>query len=198
MTCERVIHVLVVLAILQAGATPYFFVFWRWFSHWRAHWFQTGALMIGTFSLLGVLLHELWGVVLAARLDLPAWLSSAGWALLAVAYVFGLVADRQIGFRVRSFTPFFESHGRIRLKTTGAYGVVRHPIYTSGIGYQLGVFLVSGYVAVLIACVTFVLGALYFTRQEERRLMELLEDPSEYERYRSRVPALFPRLRRKA
>jgi len=57
--------------------------------------------------------------------------------------VFGTVADRQIG--LRSFMPFLDDDGRIQLKTTGAYGVVRHPIYASGIGFQLGVLLVTGF-----------------------------------------------------
>jgi protein-S-isoprenylcysteine O-methyltransferase Ste14 len=39
-------------------------------------------------------------------------------------------------------------------------------------------------------------GALWFTRQEERRLVALLDDPAAYERYRRRVPALLPRITR--
>jgi protein-S-isoprenylcysteine O-methyltransferase Ste14 len=115
--------------------------------------------------------------------------------LFAVATVFGTIADRQIGLRVRSFMPLFDEHGRIELKTTGAYSVVRHPIYAAGSGFQLGIFLVTGYPAVFVAWVVFTLGALWFTRQEEGRLMGLLDDPSEYDRYRQRVPALFPRIR---
>ena len=48
-----------------------------------------------------------------------------------VRNVLGFAADRQIGIRVRLFTPFFDRHGRIELKTTGAYGIVRHPIYAA-------------------------------------------------------------------
>lgn len=110
------------------------------------------------------------------------------------AFVFACVADRQIGFRVRSFAPFFDQDGRIDLKTTGAYGVVRHPIYSAGIGYQLAVLVVTGYLAVAVACVVFTVGAIWFTRQEEQHLKELLDDPAEYGRYCERVPALFPRI----
>jgi protein-S-isoprenylcysteine O-methyltransferase Ste14 len=42
----------------------------------------------------------------------------------------------------------------------------------------------------------FWLGALWFTRQEERRLVELLADPTAYDGYRARVGRLFPKLRR--
>jgi len=38
---------------------------------------------------------------------------------------------------------------------------------------------------------------LWFTRQEEARLVALLDDPTEYDRYRARVPALLPRLGRR-
>jgi len=66
----------------------------------------------------------------------------------------------------------------------------------AAIGYQLGVFLVTGYLAVAVALAVFALGALWFTRQEEQRLLELIDDPHEYELYRRRVPALIPRCRR--
>ncbi len=67
----------------------------------------------------------------------------------------------------------------------------------SGLRYlAFGVFLVSGYTAVLVAWAIFGLTSIWFTRQEEIRLMALLDDPSEYKRYRKRVPALFPFLRR--
>ncbi len=190
--CELAMLWLALSAIVPAGATLYFFIFWRWFSYWRRHPFQFYALAFGTFLGLGIAVYRLRGVVLADRVRFPIWVQVAGFALVAAAVVLGFVADRQIGFRVRSFTPFFEPHGRIELRTTGAYGIVRHPIYAGGIGYQLGVFLVTGYPAVPVACAVLALGALWFTRQEERRLVALLDDPGEYERYRARVPALFP------
>jgi protein-S-isoprenylcysteine O-methyltransferase Ste14 len=58
-------------------------------------------------------------------------------------------------------------------------------------------FLATGFVAVAAAAVVFLLGALWFTRQEERRLVGLLADPAAYDRYRARVPALFPMVRRR-
>ena len=111
--------------------------------------------------------------------------------------LFGWVADRQLGLRVRAFTPCFEEGGSLGLKTTGAYGVVRHPIYAAGLWYQVGVFLVTGVVAVAAAALVFGLGALWFTRQEEARLVRLLRDPAQYQRYRAAVPALLPWPRRR-
>lgn len=189
-------RVLGLSAILPAAATFYFFVFWRWFDYWRRHRVQTYALMFLSFAALGGTVELFDELVYRRRIAPPDVVRIAGYVLIGVASVAALIADRQIGFRVRSFTPFFEPAGRIRLRTTGAYGVVRHPIYAAGIAYQLGVFLVTGYVAVLVACVVFALGAAWFTRQEEERLIQLLDDPIEYERYRARVPALVPWLKR--
>lgn len=136
--------------------------------------------------------HQRW---FGGRLAMPLWARLTGWTLIGIATVFGWVAHRQIGVRVRSFAPFFDRHGHIELKTTGAYAVVRHPIYAAGRVFQFGAFLVTGYPSVLLAWALFGFGAIWFTRQEERRLIQLLDNPAEYARYRRRVPALFPFLR---
>jgi protein-S-isoprenylcysteine O-methyltransferase Ste14 len=49
-----------------------------------------------------------------------------------------------------------------------------------------------------VSCAIFTPSAFWFSRQEEDRLKTLLEDPSEYDRYRERVPALFPRVTRRS
>lgn len=192
----RYVHsVLAFTVLLPAAGTPWFFVFWTWFEHWRRR-------RILTYSIWAVLFGA-WAAVIVVfdarswlgRITAPAYVEGVGWALIVAASALGFVADRQIGVRVRSFAPFFDYHGHLDLKTTGAYGVVRHPIYAAVIGYGLGIFLVTGWVAVLAAWAIFTLGAIWFSRQEERRLVALLDDPSEYERYRRRVPALVPLVR---
>jgi protein-S-isoprenylcysteine O-methyltransferase Ste14 len=184
-------------AILPAAATFYFFVFWHWFDFWTKRRTLTYVLVPAWFVLVGVVVVVLSRWTFGARVDPPVWAQVLGWVVVVVVSVFGTVADRQIGIRVRTFMPFFDEHGHIDLKTTGPYGVVRHPIYAAGSGYQLGTFLVTGYPAVLVAWAVLTFGALWFTRQEEGRLLALLDDPTQYERYRQRVPALLPRLRRR-
>jgi protein-S-isoprenylcysteine O-methyltransferase Ste14 len=187
---------LALVAIIPAAATLYFGAFWTWFAFWRRHPALTYAMMIGTiagFAAAIVLGRE---AVLEPAIAVPLPIRIGGACLIAAALVVGTIADRQIGFHVRSFAPYFEHRGRIALVTTGAYGLVRHPIYASGIWFQLGTFLATGFLAVAAACLVFGLGAAWFTRQEERRLVTLLDDPSAYERYRARVPALLPRIRR--
>jgi len=50
----------------------------------------------------------------------------------------------------------------------------------------------------LVSLLVITLGAFRFTKHEEERTKALLADPSEYDRYRERVPALFPSFRRRA
>jgi protein-S-isoprenylcysteine O-methyltransferase Ste14 len=190
-------RVLALSAILPAGATFYFFIFWRWFDFWRRHRVATYTLMFATLGVLAVAVYAERRFVFSHSVELSPWAHGAGWLLLALVNLLGFVADRQLGLYLRAFGPFFLEQGRITLRTTGAYGVVRHPIYAAGIGYQLAVFLVTGYLAVAVAGVVFALGALWFTRREEERLMQRLDDPAEYQRYRERVPALLPWFRRR-
>lgn len=186
-----------VIAVAPAVATLYFFVFWSWFGFWRRHPALTYAMMLGSFVGFAIAVVVVRDVVLAPAIAMPAPVRAVGWMLAALATIVGTIADRQIGFRVRSFMPFFDGGGPIHLETAGAYGIVRHPIYATGIAFQLGVFLVTGYLAVAASCAVFALGAQWFTRREEAALRELLADPRAYDAYRKRVPRLLPYPRRR-
>lgn len=184
---------LALFAIVPAAATLYFTVFWSWFEFWRKHALLTYTMMfaiIGGFVVATVIERE---TLLAHALTIPVGVQVIGGVIIAAACVLGIVADRQIGIYVRSFMPFFEDRGRIDLVTTGAYGVVRHPIYASGLYFQIGAFLVSGQLSIIAAAIVFGLGAWWFTAQEERRIVGLLKDPDAHVAYRARVPRLFPR-----
>lgn len=183
---------LAVIAIVPAIASVYFFVFWTWFGFWRRHAALTYLMLLGSFVGFAIVVAILRDNALACRLEMPGPVRVAGWVLTVAVVVAGTIADRQIGFRVRSFAPFFETNGSIDLVTTGAYAIVRHPIYAAGIAFQLGVFLATGYVAIAVACAVFALGAQWFTRREEERLVELLADPNAYAEYKQRVPRLLP------
>ena len=190
-------RVLAFMAILLIGPTIWFALFWNLFEFWRKHRSLTYASMATVFGGWAVVAYvfEHW-TWFGGQLDMPRPVRIVGWFLIAVSTIFGWVADRQIGLRVRSFMPFFTDTVRIKLKTTGAYGVVRHPIYVAARVFAFGAFLVTGYPSVLLSWAIWAVGSVWFSRQEERRLMEILDDPGEYERYRERVPALFPMFRR--
>ena len=190
-------RLLAAIAIWPAVATPLFLVFWTLFSFWRRHvilWGATALAILAGYTAAEIAWRD---ELLAPAIDMSIALRILGGAVIAASFVLATVADRQIGLRVRSFMPYFETDGRIDLVTTGAYGVVRHPIYAGGIWFQLGAFLATGMLAIVPALAVLALGALWFTRQEERRLVALLADPAAYERYRARVPALIP-IRRRA
>lgn len=189
--------VLALAAIFPAIATPLFVLFWGWFDFWRRHAAATAAMalaMVGGWTAVIVALRE---PMLAPAIAMPSPARALGWALGVASCALAIVADRQLGLRVRAGLPFFEKASRIRLRTRGAYAIVRHPIYAAGIYYQVAIFLISGALAIAAACAVLTLGALWFTSEEERRLASLLEDPSEYERYRARVGALLPRFLRR-
>jgi len=94
-----------------------------------------------------------------------------------------------------SWPSIFAGHGVLRghrLITTGAYGVVRHPVYLGAILIWVGLALAFTHV------VTFALAALYeipiyllYLRSEEAMMLESFGD--QYRDYRRRVPRLLPR-----
>jgi protein-S-isoprenylcysteine O-methyltransferase Ste14 len=185
-------RILAVCALVPAAATPYFWAFWTWLSFWRRHVVLTFAMMLGTIAAWTVVAIVWRDELLAPSVAMPIAARVVGWTIVALAFVVGTIADRQIGFRVRSFMPYFTERGRIELVTTGAYAIVRHPIYAAGLWFQLGMVLVTGAYAIAAAAIVFGLGAVWFTRCEERALVTLLADPSTYDRYRARTPALIP------
>jgi protein-S-isoprenylcysteine O-methyltransferase Ste14 len=197
MSYEGVRRATALIAIVPACASLYFPVFWLGFGFWRRHRALTYTFMLGTVYGTAAAVYVWRAPLLSPAIEVPAAVQALGWAVVLAALGLGTIADRQIGLRVRAFTPFFEEAGRIRLITTGAYGVVRHPIYAAGVWFQLGAFLVSGALAVAAAGAVLAVGACWFTRQEERRLLALLEDPAAYAQYRARVPALIPWPRRR-
>jgi protein-S-isoprenylcysteine O-methyltransferase Ste14 len=82
---------------------------------------------------------------------------------------------------------------RHELRTSGAYRIVRHPIYAGVAGLALGAMLVLGFgVMVVVAAFTLAFIAWRVWR-EERMLVATFGD--QYRAYRRRVPALVPFVR---
>ena len=165
---ERMV-VLALAAIFPAVATPFFFVFWQWFDVWRRHQAAIACVLVATVAswVAALIVWRAWW--LASVIALPAAAHVVGWTIAAASFVLSVVADRQLGLRVRAGLPLLDGE-RIRLRTRGAYAVVRHPIYAAGIYYQVGMFLVTGMVAIAVAGVVLTLGALWFTRTLRRAI----------------------------
>lgn len=183
---------------LLALAPPlYFFVLWKCLAFWRGHKWLAWGMIWGTFALVAAAVIALRQWTFGWWVDLPTAIQAIGWAMIAAAVAVVQLAQRQIGFRTRTFAPLLEPAGRIELRTTGPYGFVRHPIYAAGSAGVLGAFLASGYPAVLVAWLTFTGATPWFARREEEALMAAIDDPRAYERYRRAVPALIPTRRRR-
>jgi protein-S-isoprenylcysteine O-methyltransferase Ste14 len=80
------------------------------------------------------------------------------------------------------------------LRTGGPYRITRHPIYTAILGMVAATVLTQGLGRWAPLFVVILFLVFVKVRDEERLLVE--QFPIEYERYRSRVPQLIPRLHR--
>ena len=118
------------------------------------------------------------------------WARILGSAVLAASTVFTLWARFALG-TMWSVAP--EVGGDRHLRTSGPYGVTRHPIYSGLVGMLLGTMLLAG-VHEFIVLVPAAL-ALFEVKicQEERLMLEAF--PNEYPDYRRQVPQIVPGLR---
>ncbi len=80
-----------------------------------------------------------------------------------------------------------------RLVNSQIYTFVRHPLYAMWMHISLGLALVSNNMIALGCAATFIAKTLIWTRWEESELLERFG--TNYEEYRRRTPAFFPRLR---
>ncbi len=113
-----------------------------------------------------------------------------GLVILIAATAFTLWARIGLGTMWSSTPTVKEGH---TLRTTGPYGVTRHPIYTGILGMTLGTALLGGagpWALPFLIC----LPLCIFKIRTEEGLMSK-EFPEEYARYRRQVPQLVPGLR---
>lgn len=117
------------------------------------------------------------------------WIRILGLAILLAATALTLWARLALGTMWSAAPTVKQEH---RLRTSGPYGITRHPIYTGLLGMMLGSLLLAGGRWILPFPVFLVL--LEIKIHVEERLM-LAEFPDDYPRYRQRVPQLVPGLR---
>ena len=122
------------------------------------------------------------------RILFPAFLYWTGVVILVLGAIITLVAVLQLNVHL---SPFPSPLAGSKLIENGIYKFVRHPIYSGIIIAFCGFALIadSGY-KLLITVLLFIL--FYFkTRYEERRLMEMFPD---YSDYKQRSGRFFPGL----
>ena len=149
-------------------------------------WFGSG--MIGWIIVFVV-------AIAVPRADWPAlavhtpWIRILGLAILLAATALTLWARLALGTMWSAAPTVKQEH---KLRTSGPYGIIRHPIYTGMLGMMLGSALLVGGRWIVPFPVFLVLFQIKI--RVEERLM-LAEFPDDYPRYRRRVPQLVPGLR---
>jgi protein-S-isoprenylcysteine O-methyltransferase Ste14 len=127
------------------------------------------------------------------RLSIHAWwIRLPGLALLVAATVFTIWSRLSLGTMWSSYVVAREGH---ELRTDGPYGIVRHPIYAGILCMLLGSAMLDGFGLWTLALIGGGALVLLRVRAEERLLSDVF--PDDYERYRRRVPALIPLMRRR-
>jgi protein-S-isoprenylcysteine O-methyltransferase Ste14 len=160
-------------------------------KHWVERATRTrivlGVLEIGTLA-LWVALHGRWrflpvhddGVALAGAVLALTGAVLAAWAKAHLGRLF----STQLGVQ--------KDH---QLITNGPYAIVRHPIYLGVIDFLIGSALFWNDIALLGVAALFVVWFTAQLRVEERFFANHFGE--EWEEYRSRTGALFPRIRRR-
>jgi protein-S-isoprenylcysteine O-methyltransferase Ste14 len=156
-----------------------------------ARWYRLGYNLIGALTLLPVL-------AIPARqpgllLYRAAWpwsgLMLAGQALALVIILVGLLQTGLAGFLGLRQLLEGEPEGPPRLRVTGLYRWVRHPLYTAGLALLwLSPLMTTSTLALFIGLSLYLyIGSLF----EERRMIR--EFGQAYREYQRRVPRLLPR-----
>jgi protein-S-isoprenylcysteine O-methyltransferase Ste14 len=156
----------------------------EWLKRATAARLLLGVLEVGTLAV--------WVFVRGRWRFLPeqdGGVAVAGAVLALTGALFAAWGKARLG---HLFSPQLGVQADHRLVTTGPYAVVRHPIYLGLIDFIVGSALYWNDVGLMMVGALFVL---YFTTQiriEERFFGDHFG--TEWEEYRARTPALFPRV----
>jgi len=108
--------------------------------------------------------------------------------ILARVLALGIFAYASFQTDILGFIGLKQTHEKTILITNGAYGIVRHPLYASGILLLITKMEMSrlDLIAVLLVSIYLIIGAYI----EERRLLSFFGD--EYHKYRQQVSMFIP------
>jgi len=148
------------------------------------------ALQGAGFALVWSYRREYFTPLVPMAQALEAAVSIVTMAIAVAAFWLGLAALRELGRQWAVVARVVEGH---KLITGGPYRCVRNPIYLAMFGMMVATGLaLSTWWIVLVAALIFHLGTAARVHSEERLLRETFG--AEFESYRRRVPAFFPRL----
>jgi len=189
-----------VLGVMLIVGLPPAIVFWILIHPLVSFWRRIGpgvaySALTAVCVLLGVFIFNRRDALLGDDLGTSRVLFVLGAALYALSAWISVLTRRQLSLRAFAGVPELSGPGAGGvLLREGVYGVVRHPRYLSVIigtaGFAMFVNYVGGYLMVLGS-----IPALFLVIfLEERELAARFG--AAYEEYRSRVPAMVPRLSR--
>jgi protein-S-isoprenylcysteine O-methyltransferase Ste14 len=156
----------------------------------------TYALLTLFMGGLGVLLFAIRKLLLGRDLGMNRPLTAVGAVLYLMAVAISLLCRTQLSLKTFVGVPEVSSAATPgNLMQSGIYGLIRHPRYLSIILATIGIALIANYLGVYVLLVVCLLGLWPLIIVEERELLSRF-GPA-YTAYRSRVPALLPRIRRR-
>lgn len=149
-----------------------------------------GWLLVGIQALLLVALVVLPWRPLGSDGPLPVWFSLVGVAVMAAGVGFGLAGAATLS---SALTPTPVPKPGETLRTSGAYAIVRHPLYTSVLTVAVGFTIAVGSWWQLAVCCCLAIFFGFKSRWEDSMLAERFGD--QWQDYRRATPAIVPLLR---
>ena len=188
------------LGVLFVVSVPPAVVFWLLVHPFVRWWRRIGALftylLMGiAFSVMVLILYRFRQDLLGADLGASGVLITLGVLVYLASAWLSLLIKRHLDTRTLAGLPelTWDGDGGTLIQE-GVYGVVRHPRYLAVIIGTAGFALVVNYLGVYLVWLASVVALLLVVTLEERELTDRFG--AQYEEYRSRVPALIPKLRR--
>jgi protein-S-isoprenylcysteine O-methyltransferase Ste14 len=187
-----------VLGVLLIVGVPPAIIFWLLIHPFVGFWRRIGPwatyIITGTVFVVEIfLLYRFRVEILGTDLGTDWMIFSIGFVFYAASAWISVLTKRQL--KLRTFVglqELSEADPGDRLLQEGIYGVVRHPRYLSVIIGTAGFAMFVNYVGAYLMVLASVPALFLVTIIEERELAHRFG--AEYEEYRSRVPAIFPRL----
>jgi len=105
----------------------------------------------------------------ALRLPLPGWLRWAGFGLGLLSLALLAWTEAALGSHWSAQLQLRDEH---QLITTGPYGRVRHPLYTSVLGLGLGLALLTAHILFVVFAILAPVGVIVRAPKEEQMLLE--------------------------
>lgn len=134
-----------------------------------------------------------WGIIGAHTVN-PNWFSWTEWPapfiVRAIAVPAVIATLIMLSWVVGEAEPCYRAGGSERLETTGAYAIVRHPLYVAVVAVLASLTLLSASIVAAVITLATAVELLWRRAPREDRVLALRFGP-EFDAYRARVPAFL-------